>query len=686
MQRCILRTLFAAFAVVAWPLVAGADLSFVTRQDYPAGSGPLAAAVVRLNGDRQPDLLVADSRGLLTLLGVEPEGFSSPTSLRTQAPPEALAVGDVNGDGHADAVTASTGSREVTVHHGDGAGGLTPAGRFAAPASITTLLLANANGDDRPDLLVGHREGLSLLVNNRRDGFAAPRALFTGFPVRTVLSGDFTGDGQADIVVLDPDRNALTLLAASAAGEFSARPPVNAGAGPRRAVAADITQDGHLDVALLDDRGVVVVAGDGTGGFGVPRLVFRNDQLRSIAAADLNEDGRQDLAVVDQRRHSALVLFGEADGSLRRGPQMGVGPGAETLLAADVTGDRRPDLVVLNRSGDSLTLLRATGLGRFAGPPVLDAGSDPTAATLADFDKDARLDAAVVNQATGTVHVLLGNGDGEFTPRTEVRVGRDPRALATADFDADGLLDLAVAGFASDDVAVLTGTGGGAFAAPVLVSVGIGPADVATGDWNGDGHIDLAVANSISDSVSVAFGDGHGRFPAVRSFPVIPRPEFLLSGDLNADRRADLVIGTRQSDRVSILKTTPAGFAPPAPGDLGGRVRPSISEDFNLDGEVDLVVSDTTGDELSILPGHGNGKFGDAIRFPVARQPMAAAAGDVNGDRLPDLLVINRGVRTVMLLTNDSRSSSKRPRTTVAPAETAAAHAGDPWERAAGGW
>jgi hypothetical protein len=46
------------------------------------------------------------------------------------------------------------------------------------------------------------------------------------------------------------------------------------------------------------------------------------------------------------------------------------------------------------------------------------------------------------------------------------------------------------------------------------------------------------------------------------------------------------------------------------------------------------------------------GGFDTPLRFPVGRNPTAAATGDFDGDGKIDLAVVHRGSRTIALLLN----------------------------------
>ena len=98
--------------------VAGKDgrrLGQATR--YDAGHLPIAVAVGDINGDKHPDIAVADmgGGGVTVLLGDGHGAFRTAGFWATGRGPESIAVGDLNGDGKADVVTADTEANQITI-------------------------------------------------------------------------------------------------------------------------------------------------------------------------------------------------------------------------------------------------------------------------------------------------------------------------------------------------------------------------------------------------------------------------------------------------------------------------------------------------------------------------------------------------------------------------------------------
>jgi uncharacterized protein with LGFP repeats len=81
--------------------------------------------------------------------------------------PQAVAVGDFNGDQKPDLAVANSGDNNVSVLLGDGKGGFAAAANFPAGNRPTSVAVGDFNGDQKPDLAVANAGGnnVSNLTN-----------------------------------------------------------------------------------------------------------------------------------------------------------------------------------------------------------------------------------------------------------------------------------------------------------------------------------------------------------------------------------------------------------------------------------------------------------------------------------------------------------------------------------------
>src|SRR5262249_23027880 len=106
----------------------------------------------------------------------------------------------------------------------------------------------------------------------KQASFVAHKEFSVGDEPHFLAAGDLNGDGTADLVITESDifgTQQVVELLGNRDGSFQAPVILNAGSQPKGAVViADFNKDGSNDIAVTQVGGVVVLLGDGRGGFG----------------------------------------------------------------------------------------------------------------------------------------------------------------------------------------------------------------------------------------------------------------------------------------------------------------------------------------------------------------------------------------------------------------------------------
>lgn len=325
------------------------------------------------------------------------------------------------------------------------------------------------------------------------------------------------------------------------------------------------------------------------------------------------------------------------------------GSDPKDVVVGDFNGDNFQDLAVTMYSGGAgqVSLRFNNGLGGFEenGNIPLTFGSWGIAPGL--FNEDALQDLAITNgvSVSTDVKIYTSNGDRTFTEGATLNAGNFPIAIAVEDYNGDNLSDLAVANNNDNQniASVFLSTGQGTFSAALQISVN--PAfqshDIFPARLNDDNHFDLVVAHNAG--VRVFLGDGTGQFS--EGVNVGDSQVFSVSArDLNGDNSTDIVGVLANGALIVSMGNGNGTFQTPQtyPAVSTNNSVDLVLTDLDLNGTLDAAVTDGALDRVAVLLGNGNGSFQTPLFFDVGNEPITIAAGLINSDVYPDLVVPNR--------------------------------------------
>ncbi|WP_044891791.1 CRTAC1 family protein [Opitutus terrae] len=279
-----------------------------------------------------------------------------------------------------------------------------------------------------------------------------------------------------------------------------------------------------------------------------------------------------------------------------------------TCAVGDYDNDEVPDLFVVASGGNAL--FRGSADGAFVrvadalAPPAR--GGTTRSALWLDADHDGDLDLFVCNQGAPN-QLFNNNSDGTFTEIAATAGVAEPEGdsllVLPGDLDGDRDTDLVLLR-ASAPPRLLLNELTGKFRAADLGGLAIrGDLGGVVQDFNGDGLLDLLVLGGEPARLQLFTGDGHAHF----------QPSELFDAKLEALR--------------------------------GFRVA-----DVDLDGDLDIAAF---GREGHLLLNDGAGRFALQPRVWTAATGAEIAGvelADLTGDLVPDLLLLERGAASRVLL------------------------------------
>lgn len=319
-----------------------------------------------------------------------------------------------------------------------------------------------------------------------------------------MVSEDFNGDGNIDLINITSGTNELYVYMGTGTGTFTGPSTYDIGGGGWDASPGDIDNDGDLDLVAVSNAGDFVVKfNNGSGVFSATATyALTGGVANRTELVDINGDGNLDVHTHDAFTGFSTVSLGNGDGTFGA-RQTSTISASNSLAFGDFNKDGKLDFAGSAGSG---RLYLGNGDGTFQTGLTFGLETYDTIAA-GDFNNDGNLD-VVGAPGAGYVRVFYGSGTGTFSsPQTLTATGSYAGSLLAKDMNGDNIPDVVVSIETTNQVNVFLSNGDGSFASVRSASTGNTPYQVVAGDFNNDGGMDFATADFGGNSFSFALAN-----------------------------------------------------------------------------------------------------------------------------------------------------------------------------------
>lgn len=401
------------------------------------------------NGDGNADLIV-NGAGQTQYGGPGPDGYHRlllgdgtghfPTEMPLPATrSRTYQVADFTGDGKLDLLQLDRKTKEILIYRGNGDGTFTfhqaldwPfnqyefLGRYSDP-----VIVADINGDARPDLVIASNPGHLNFFFQQPDGKFAPRVeRYTRNDVYEMKIGDVNGDGKADLVFAlpNPPYSRFVVLLGDGTGRFPVMTEmtITDERGPSVLEIGDFIAGGGNEIATSEQ------IGPDPYGSTVVVYAMQNDRLREVARTTFPASGglvttarfrsnQPELLAYGYAHNRGVAFVMDSEGEIAAAPSR---PHSRTRTIGRATSFPDGEYTVAVDSRCSISGLNGFTLARegmfvdFAASPIekvegvfLD-GVIYTKYTIREGDRTRVLDGTLVPDAGGRLTgKLIESGD-----------------------------------------------------------------------------------------------------------------------------------------------------------------------------------------------------------------------------------------------------------------------------------
>lgn len=620
-----------------------------------------------------PPVYAQDSTPIYTLASVLPVEDTT----------NAVAYGDLNGDGNLDLIIANNGQNYLYLN--DGQGNFNQPIPFGVPANTADVGIGDLNNDGIQDIVAYNVDGQSVVYRNDGAGNMQAHANFESASNRNdqIVIGDLDGDGDYDLVAAR-QVGSTTIHMNNGQGTLLITSSLPAGVNP---ILIKIDKNSSLDMFMIQVKNGQSPTGriyrylnNGAGKFSSKQLNVGNDNSNRFAVADMDKDGDLDFVVSSyatsncgrqgcENLHLLLDrgLLGYASAHLDSAA-------ASQITLADLDNDGNLDIATSgletntggaddrqNKAYFHQSVIQLTATANFTEKPIGVAQNHTRSIAVADLNADGRLDVVVGGDGVNALHF---SRDGILFSSCEPNVLFQGAKLV-ADIDGDAYLDIIL-----QSGLILRNNRSGGFSPSISLPLLLDSAShVVAADLNGDGRLDLITAGFFGPA-TLLIQESNGLFRQAANLANSYPATSLATGDIDGDGHLDILIGigtapggnsATPGQNLIYFNDGTAKFRQGTPLHTEASDTQAIAlGDLDADGDLDIVVANSIetggtqqGKQNYIYMNDGNGDFPMRKMLGTGMdRTRSIGIGDINRDGHLDLVLANYSQLNAIHLNN----------------------------------
>ncbi|EGM69340.1 putative Ig domain-containing protein [Shewanella sp. HN-41] len=374
--------------------------------DIAAG---FSTAKLSLVGDNLNDVTTTETASILlaNTLAILPGAILSST------PADAGYAVDINGDSFTDLLVYQAATSDIQLLLNDGLGQLVESSRVPVTSALTSLVVADINGDGLSDIVTtGGASGISkAYMLTAAFEVASEESLGAIFADIAVVA-DVNLDGRPEVILAGVYQSQIAIYSGFGTGATSVQllpftlPALTKAKKNLAPMAENVLETGVTSLNLVQNNSNINILAtyqgqtpvlyelNGTVWVGATVQSLTN-QSEKIITADLEQDGMLDLFVYDKNGWRLVANAFDAEFVVSNVSL----PHVDNILVRDLEADGVPEILLLTKTG--VSIWHYYGINDIRPDNAIITGADIAKLELIDLDNDGNLDIVVFDAQNG---------------------------------------------------------------------------------------------------------------------------------------------------------------------------------------------------------------------------------------------------------------------------------------------